>query len=225
MSPQSIHSGNLNATPQANQPGNSNNNRRMSLASLRSFTLMLPAVPETDDPDSAKVDSATGMNVETNSSQSMNIEVNVEEDAVEERADESGVQTGEVLPDDHKSNNVQIEDDTTTQQDLETAQASKMAASMPIIDDQDTKPRKSFNNNTNKSKSMTHLDAFPGTSTINLSKKKHWNSWSSFMSIFNKRLPIITRSSHNLSYSTTTTLEPNDNTTKPITDDQQDECV
>jgi len=186
---------------------------------------MLPAVPETDDPDSAKVDSATGMNLETNSSQSINIEVDMEEDAVEERADESGAQAREVLPDDHKSDNVQIEDDTTIQQDLETAQASKMAASMPIIDDQDIKPRKSFNNSTNKSKSMTHLDAFPGTSAINLSKKKHWNSWSSFMSIFNKRLPIITRSLHNLSYSTTTTLEPNDNTTKPITDDQQDECV
>ena len=217
MSPQSIHSGNLNTTSQGNQPGNSTNNRRMSLASLKSFTLMLPAVPETEDSETTKADSTTGLNLEIIfSSQSLDVVVNME-DPVEQTANENGA---EVLPGEQKSNDVQIEDDTT-QQFPEAAGSSKMAASMPVIDDHDSKPRKSFNNSTNKSKSLNFLDALPGTNAINTSKKKHWNSWSSFMSIFNKRLPIITHSSHNLSYSTTTTLEPNNDTTKPLTDDQK----
>jgi len=227
MSPQSVYSGNLTSTaPPTNQPGNptNNNGRRTSLVSLKSFTLMLPAVPETDDPDSTKADSATGLNLEINSLQSTNIAINTEEGPPHETADERGAQIGEVLSGEQKNDDVQTKDDTTLQVS-DTDQPNKMAASMPIIDDQEIKPKKSFNSSTNVSKSMTHLDAFPGTTTINMFKKKHWNSWSSFMSIFNKRLPIITHSSHNLSYSTTATLEQNDNTTKSITDDQNDESV
>ena len=213
MSPQSIHSANLTINT-GNQQGNSGN-RRMSLASLKSFTLMLPAVPETDDSEATKVDS---INVEENSSAvSMDIVVNMESQP-EEIADENdtqikeGVETNvQKCEDAQNGNETQIGEDTI----LETDQASKMVASMPIIDDLDSKPRKSIS--ASKSKSLNHLDALPSTHVITTSKKKHWNSWSSFMSIVNKRLPIITRSYHNLSFSTTNTVELPHNTTKPPT--------